>query len=456
MDCPNILVIVTDQLSARALGKDAHTPAIDRIRDHGVRAQGCFCQFPLCQPSRASMWSGVYPHKTEVLSNGKRWPVPTIPPSFPTLGNQLKAYGYHPVHFGKKHDAGALAGFACDAEAQETIPDADPRFPYNMDTYADAYTHRRAVEFLRSYQWEKPLCMIVDFINPHNICGWVGKNKGIHDDPPGGSLPQLPPNYRFDDINNRSRSVQYICCSHVRQSQTVGWTDTSFRWYLAAYNYYLELADWYIQDVLGALDASGHGGETMVLFTSDHGDNITARGQVTKQVNLYEECVGVPFFACGPGIPCGVLPGLMESLDIAPTILGLCGIPVPPEYDGLDLSENLRNLKPIPRAFATSQWHTEWGFTVSPSRMIRTEEAKYIRYLEDGFEEYYDLVRDPYEMHNAAQDNPEAVKRMRCLLDGYVRSSGDPFWSLKSVVPETSRNHPVGYQCHKGLSAPEL
>jgi choline-sulfatase len=111
----NILVIVTDQLAWRALpvygDRYARTQAIDRICDNAAVFDACYTPYPLCQPARASFWTGVYPHETDVLSNGLNWPVKPVPDSFPAIGDVFKAAGFHTVHFGKKHDAGALRGF---------------------------------------------------------------------------------------------------------------------------------------------------------------------------------------------------------------------------------------------------------------------------------------------------------------------------------------------------------
>jgi choline-sulfatase len=454
MKKPNILMIVVDQLTFRALGRDNHTPNLDALLEKSMVAENCTCQCPLCQPSRASFWSSLYPHQTNVLSNGKRWPAPPLSPEVPTLGKALSDGGYETRHFGKKHDAGALSGFVCNEEKEEKVPDENPSCRFNMDTYADVFALKESLAYLNGRDDSRPLAMVVDLINPHGICGWVGMHKDGKAEPDLTDLPSLPENFLFDDIENRGKAVEYLCCSHIRQAQASHWSPLLFRQYMAAYQYYLSVADGMIGEVLDAWKRKGL--EGYILFTSDHGDNYASRGMVTKQVGLYEECVRVPFAISGEDIAPGSLSGLMELLDLAPTVCTLAGVPVPSSFQGLDLSGNFRSGKPIAREYAVSAWHTEWGFTVSPCRMVRTKEAKYIVYREDGVEEYYDLVHDPYEKRNVASSHPNEVMEMRKLLDAYCKETGDPFFSLECHVDKRWRSHELGFCHHEGPAAPEV
>lgn len=462
---PDILLIQVDQLFSRVLnayGGQSVTPTIDELCASGVVFENCFCQFPLCQPSRASLWSGMYPHKTGILSNGRKWPVPNFGTEHKTIGDLFARSGYKTVHFGKCHDAGTLRGFECAPEEETFVPDTYDAWPYNMDTYEDTNTGEKACRFLKEWDFSSPLLMAVDFVNPHNICGWVGANKGVHTDVPlpFGELPPLPPNFDFDDIENRSASVRYICCSHVRQAQAAGWTKDNFRHYIAAYHHYLSLVDARIAQLLDVIKKRGKRDKTIIFFFSDHGDNVAARNCVTKQVNMYEECVQVPLAVCGPGIVPRTekISGLACLLDIAPTLCALAGIPCPENFDGISLLDSIYEGRDVERTYAACQWHTEWGYTVSPSRMIRTKRYKYIHYLEDDFEELYDLEHDPYEKKTQAH-NPRyasALRNMRDLFEEYLHSYADPYRTLEWKADKRWRSHLCGYHNHKGPAAPEV
>lgn len=147
---PDILLIQVDQLFSRVLnayGGQSVTPTIDELCASGVVFENCFCQFPLCQPSRASLWSGMYPHKTGILSNGRKWPVPNFGTEHKTIGDLFARSGYKTVHFGKCHDAGTLRGFECAREEETFVPDTYDAWPYNMDTYEDTNTGEKACRF---------------------------------------------------------------------------------------------------------------------------------------------------------------------------------------------------------------------------------------------------------------------------------------------------------------------
>lgn len=462
-DKTNMLLIILDQLSWKALntyGGKSNTPNIDRLAENGVAMDACYCPFPLCQPSRAAFWTGMESHRNRVWSNGRNWDITRIDESFPCMGETFRNAGYKAVHFGKKHDGGALRGFECSEEKETRIEDENPAFPFNMDTYADVYTVEKSKEFLSTYDFQKPLFMALDLINPHNICGYIGANKGVHDNAEGtGELPLLPENFEFDDIANRPLPVQYLCCSHVRQGQTVGWTRDNFRAYLAAYNYYLSVADRHIGEVLKVLESRGELENTLIVFFSDHGDNMTSRMSVTKQVTLYEEVTRVPLIFSGKGVVGRhrTASGLCSILDVYPTLCSLAGIDIPAGLDGMDISQVLEGKNLPEREYVTSEWFTEWGYTISPGRMIRTRDLKYIRYLEGNGEELYDMIKDPHEKKNEI-GNPEYKERleyMRDLLEKHIRKTEDPFYSLPVKADRRWRCHEPGYQNHRGVTAPE-
>ncbi|MCI8624587.1 MAG: sulfatase-like hydrolase/transferase [Provencibacterium sp.] len=459
----NILVIVTDQLTWRALpaygNTYAKTPNIDRIADGGARFDSCYTPCPLCQPARTAFWSGIYPHETGVLSNGRAFPVSDLPESFPTLGSVFSAAGYETVHFGKRHDAGGLRGFTCAPEERIEVPAVSDAWPVNMDTFFDESTARQSVNYLETHG-DAPFLMVADFVNPHNICGWVGAFKDEHTDiDPGVPLPELPENFEFDDIENRPVAVQYICCSHNRQAQAAAWKPETYRHYLAAYYHYLERADAHIGQVLDALAKRPDAEDTLLVFFADHGDSMAARGRTTKQVDFYEEVARVPFVFKGPGVEprAEAIGGAPVSLlDLFPTLCGWAGLPVPEGLRGLDLSAALAGGSLPARPYVASEWHTEWGFTISPGRMIRDGRYKYTKYIEDGGEELYDLETDPYEKRNAAHDPAycEALERMRGLYRQFLEETGDPFEGMEWKADRRWRSHPLGYHRHEGPSAP--
>ena len=239
------------------------------------------------------------------------------------------------------------------------------------------------------------------------------------------------------------------------------WKEEDFQYYLLAYRYYLEKADRDMKRVYDAYVSAGLlNDDTLIVFTSDHGDNITARRSVTKQVTLYEEVTRVPLVFSGPGVKrkdC-MVHQCASLLDIFPTLASYAGIDEPDGTDGIDLTPLFDGGKPEEREYVVSQWYTEWGYTISPGRMIRKGDIKYICYLEGCGEELYDLSRDPYEMTNLARDPSysQVLDEMRNLFAKYISESCDPFYSLSVKADRRWRCHDIGYDKHTGPSAPEV
>lgn len=458
----NIIVFLLDQLTWRALpaygNSFMQTPNIDRIVENGLVIDGCYTACPLCQPARASLWTGRYPHETGVLSNGRRWPERGIPDEMPTMGEVFSQAGWQTVHFGKTHDGGALRGFFCEPEKEIAFVEEEPAFPLNADSFRDNYCVQAACRFLNEREDERSLLMIADLVNPHNICAWIGENQGLHTSVPSNRpLPLLPDNFEFKDIQNRPIAIRYLCCTHNRQAQTAGWTPEDFREYLRAYYYYLSLADKEIGIILDALQKKGYTQEnTLLVFTSDHGDSMAARGHVTKQVSLYEETTRVPLIFKGPGVQPGKQEGIASLLDLFPTLCGWAGITSPEGLRGVDLSPAVLGEAMPVRDCVVSEWHTEWGYTVSPGRMVRTERYKYTRYIEDGGEELFDLAQDPLEQKNLVNDSDSTaiLSNMRSLLKQHMTLTKDSFETLSWKADSRWRSHPVGYQNHRGIAAP--
>jgi len=464
---PNILLIIADQLAQQAVGcygcPIGSTPNIDALAAHGTRFDRMYCNAPLCAPSRASFWTGRYPHQTGIISNGRGWPCPPVAEDIPTVGSLFHDAGYTTAHFGKTHDGGTLRGF--DVAPLESAPfDGPDWLALNQDTYRDVDTTRKAAHFLEAQaDADTPFLAVADLNNPHNICGWVGAHAGPgpHETPEDDDLPALPANFETPDIAERPKPVQYVCCAHRRQAQAQGWPELTFRQYIAAYHHYVRMMDAHIGTLLQTLDRTGQRDDTLVIFMSDHGDGIAAHRMVTKHTTFYEETNRIPFIMNGPGVNNTggrVTEGLGSLIDLLPTLCDVAGIDTPAGLPGRSLLPWFRGERPAqPHAYVVSQWHTEWGYTVEPGRMIRTARHKYTRYREGDGEELFDLDADPGEMRTLIHDphHRDALEKHRALLQQYTEQWHDPFFSLEWTVDERWRAHAPGVEHHTGPSAPE-
>lgn len=273
---PNFLIIQCDHLTQRVVGAygadPSCTPPIDRIASQGVTFANAYVGCPLSQPSRAALWSGLMPHQTNVRSNSAEHINPPLPDSIPTLGSLFTANGYEAVHFGKTHDMGSLRGFRHKEPVAK--PFTDPEFPVNNDSFLDVGTCEDAVAYLSNPPQEPFIC-IADFQNPHNICGYVGENKGEHiDSPISTPLPLLPENFEVEDWEKLPLPIQYICCSHRRMMQAAHWNEDNYRHYVAAFQHYTRIVARQIESVLEALYSTPAGKNTIVIVLADHGDGM--------------------------------------------------------------------------------------------------------------------------------------------------------------------------------------
>lgn len=462
-DKPNILIIICDQLTQRAIGAYGSdygaTPNIDALAEDGITFSNSYTACPLCKPSRAAFWTGHYPHQTRVMSNGSQCPNYEIPEDLPKLGMKFKEAGYKRRHYGKTHDHGSLKGFR-KAVSLVGKPETHSAWPVNNDSKCDVHTTKRVLRFLK-WNRREPYIAVADLHNPHNICGYVGANEGPHEDSPiPTELPELPPNFNIDDMEKRPKPVQYVCCSHRRLSQAAKWNEENYRHYIAAYYHYTSMVDRQIGEIIDALKKRGDYENTLIVFMADHGDGMANHRMVTKQVTLYEETTRIPFIMAGPLVKQkGVVieDTLVSLLDLFPTLCDVADIPIPEGLEGQSLAPFIRGEDAdIDRDYVVSEWFSEWCFTISPGRMIRTSRYKYIRYLEGNGEELYDLENDPYEtktLHDDA-DYAEVMKEHRALLEKHIEETNDPFYDLPVKADSRWRSHPVGYQNHTGTCAP--
>ena len=458
---PNILIIQCDHLTQRVVGAYGQTKgctdAIDEVASRGVIFANAYVGCPLSQPSRSALWSGMMPHQTNVRSNSAEPINKTLSDKIPTLGSLFSTHGYDAVHFGKCHDMGSLRGFKHKEPTAQ--PFKDPDFPVNNDSFLDVGTCQDAATYLKNPP-QKPFICIADFQNPHNICGYIGENKGVHQNPPfNGELPQLPQNFEVEDWTQVPRPIQYICCSHRRMTQASQWSEENYRHYIAAFQHYTQMVSKQIEEVLKALYSTPAGKNTIIVILADHGDGMASHRMVTKQISFYDEVTNVPFIFAGPGIKKQNQPitNLLTqpTIDLLPTLCELAQIKTPKEKQGISLAPILKGKEQKQKhSYVASEWHTEYEEIISPGRMIRSPRYKYTHYLEDNGEELYDMQNDPGERFNLVHQAKyqSLLKEHRKMLNNYIKQTKDDYKRLKVKVDNKYRKHIPGYPNHEGQS----
>lgn len=427
---PNIILIMTDQQSFNTIsayrqlydGGYSQTPNIDRLVKDGVSFTQTYCSNPVSVPSRFSLFTGKYGGAYGIRENRCRGvEESTVRPMLETngMGNVFTKGGYETVYGGKVHlpFSGRTGNSKFAAPAGygfQTYLTKDEREELSRVT-ADFIAHRKSTD--------KPLLLVSSFLNPHDICLESSTN-----------LSTVIKGDKADKIKTvqmlRERAATYDSLLFYREivpdlpfnfAQTVGYPDTKLTrkrfldfpdWYWKKYRWtYAELVsivDAHIGRILDALDANPElKKNTIVVFTSDHGEMQAAHHSVTKSLP-YEECQRVPLIFSGKGIPLYKFDDSLvcNGIDLMPTLCDLAGIEKPAELDGVSLIDRIKG-KDIPlyrqSVFVESEWFV--------SQIMG--HYKYTLFDKDGDHEVLiDLLNDPGEMKNVLESSGDAQKQL--------------------------------------------
>ncbi len=425
---PNILFIMTDQQTAKATSHRGNpwlkTPHMDRLAQHGTTFTRAYCPQPLCGPCRSSMLTGKYPHQIQATVNLEETPN-YWRKDLKVMGTYLKEAGYDTGYVGKWH---------------LPVPIADSThhgFDYMTNTqrrdWQDASIPADCGEFMKRKR-AKPFFLVASFTNPHDICEWARGQKlrmdEIGEAPSPDQCPPLPDN--FEPPVDEPSFLREMHLKSWPQYPTVGWKEDQWRQYQWAYYRLVEQVDVYIGRVLEALERSGHLDNTIIVFTSDHGDGNAAHRLNQKQV-LYEEATNVPFIIShlAKGKQRTDDTTLINTgLDLIPTFCDYAGAQRPAHLSGLSLkasidknNEGVRNYLFLQTEFAENQ--KSFGIH---GRAVVDSRYKYIIYSAgENREQLFDLKNDPGEMHNLAdQPHYASVKtQLRSQLRAWQKDQND-------------------------------
>ncbi len=421
MERPNVLFILTDQQSARAMSCAAnphlHTPHMDALAASGTRFAQAYCAAPVCGPSRASLATGRLPHETGVLVNNM-----TPDPSIANVGELFQRAGYHTAWSGRWHlpDHGPqIRGFSCLH---------DQSVPLGRGATGDPHVTDAAINFLQQ-QHHQPFFLGISLCNPHDICGWITDAPTPPTD--HNALPPLPPNFAIDP-----QEPEFIATCRRRTYygqegiHTQNWTELQWRTYLDAYYRFTEEVDAQVGRLLHTLHATGLENDTLILFTSDHGEGMAAHHWVVKLM-LYEEPTRVPFILSWPDhIPAATVNDhhLVSALDVLPTLCDWANIDYP-DVTGISLRLLIENPQLSGRPFLVSELYPDTENLEMQARMLRTPRHKYIAFSQgQNPEMLFDLQTDPGETQNLALNatNPD-LPHHRTLLHQWCTQTNDPF-----------------------------
>ena len=444
---PNILFIFTDQQAMNTMSMLGNpyvkTPNMDRLAADGVMFLNSYCTSPVCGPARSSLITGCMPHETGRNINDNT----SIPhPDLPNMGKIFREAGYHTVWAGKwhlpesypikKHPRQTFKVPGFDMIPFYEYEDPSAIWMYGRDT--DGPLADATIEFINS-EHEQPFLLGVSLHNPHDICFIVDKWDEFGtfiDGIPLDSLPPLPDNHEVisnePDIIKLSRE-KTIYNGAVRVAREFD----ELRWRNYMYNYYrlTEMVDAEIGRILDALDKNGLIDNTLIIFTSDHGDGNASHKWVQK-VNSYEESTSVPFIVSWRGMtPADIKDEkhIVSGIDIFPTICDYAGIAIPERITGRSVRPIIDNPEADWREFAVTEIQPFNRFPDIKVRSIRTLQYKYNLFSHGKkHEQLFDMINDPGEMADLA-DDPDfqaLVEEHRKLLQQWMTETNDDFRQL--------------------------
>ena len=425
----NILLITTDQQSFDMLScagnQYLNTPTMDLLAYDGIRFENAYVAQPLCIPQRCSWYTGLMPHEHGLTFN-LRAEEKDIKADF-MLGAIFRDAGYKTGYSGKWHinispDNKDFHGFEwlsnirCNG-ADQFISDDFKRFLKEIGN--------------------EPCLFSASYNNPHNICE-AARGGPFHDGSPGmfeniNQLPPLPDNF-FPPQGEPSiiREVQNIYKN--KNYPTANWDEIRWRIHRWFYCRIVEILDRQIGKLMDILLQSEKADNTIVVFTSDHGEG-NAHHKWNQKQTLYDEVTKVPFIITKPGSKINRVEKeqlVNTGIDLFPTLCGLAEIDVPPSLKGINWADILENKIPKKRDHLIIE--TEFGTFGKPlgilGRAVRTSQFKYMIYSKGQNKEFLaDMINEPGETQNLI-NKPEYNKYLqshRQLLKNYIIESKDIF-----------------------------
>ncbi len=511
---PNLLFIMTDQQRFDALGANGNgiirTPNLDRLAASGANVQEYYANCPVCVPSRCTLFTGRYPHSHRVRENHNMLEAGREIHLF----RVLKKAGYSLGYVGKNHllegpefenfDFTDVWGYDHEmSPAEEECHEFSRtrgRPMRERGVWAGATFHdfapestrpyvkaSSAIRFLEERPKDRPFCLCLSFSDPHAPHIALRKYEDAY------PLDEMKP-YPSREGELEEKATRFMVKVRASQADKAGEEDR--RRFMAVYYSMISWVDENVGRVLDRLDGLGLAEDTIVVFTSDHGEFCFEHGMCKKDLVLLNSLLHVPLLVSWPGRLEPSRPGgtLFEEVDLMPTLLDLMGVKVPVGVQGVSFLPCLTGeagshkdevfaeicppwlYNPFPdyEAFAEDWLANHDGlvpFNVPGdyTKMVRDRSYKYVWYG-NGEEEFYDLRQDPDELHNLAADpdcaaikteyklrllewhalsedplDPLSIRQLQAEYDGWITggvspgSMYGPYWVDQRFDPPPGR-----------------
>jgi len=464
---PNIIFIITDQQRYDTIGALGYpymeTPSLDRLAKEGTVFTQCHAAGASCGPSRASLFTGYYPHTTGITRNGDLWRHTWI--------ERFAQSGYHCVNLGKMHTEpmDTPAGFherynvenkerylplpginrdyfdewdralAAHGLAKPTRDDYQklPDYLERLGAYEwalpphlhpDVFTGDMALWWIRRYPKTEPLFLQIGFPGPHppydplagEVERYMDKSLPIAPVSPDDLAGQPPP---FRSMQRFHTDRHPDAVPHI-----IGADPEQRRRQRAHYLANVTMIDRKIGEILEALEEKGYMENAVVVFTSDHGDCMGDHGHSQKWT-CYEQITRMPLMVWAPGrVGTGrTVDALVQHMDVVPWLFGLAGISVPQTFEAESLAPALTGGDFSGRDAVYCEQGSDHLLPVNFMTMVRTVDWKLVHFLDEEFGQLFDLRNDPAENVNRWDDPADAAVKQEMMERLYA-------WRLHSQL----------------------
>ncbi|MFT7691722.1 MAG: arylsulfatase [Candidatus Latescibacterota bacterium] len=452
---PHIIFIITDQQrfdTIRALGYDhVDTPNIDRLVHEGVTFTGCHITAPSCAPSRASLFTGYYPHTTGILKNADAWNHSWI--------EELRDSGYRTINVGKMHSYPYHTPLGFEERYVVENKDRYLEERYYFDEWDKALRARGLVKQQREFYRQRPdynECLgaftwdLPADTHPDNFVGdmathWI-RTKPRDEDrplfleigfpgphPPYDPTPDVAQKYMERDlplqpVTQEELDGQPAPYKAMRQHNTevdhdsvVHMLEPSEEQRQRQRAYYManvEMIDTKVGEIMQALENKGYLDNAVVVFTSDHGDCLTDHGHSQKW-SMYDTITRMPMIVWSPQRFAGDrrVEGLCQQMDIGPALLELAEVKPAPTMEARSLLPALKGEPWQPREYVFAEHGRDAILQETEfMTMVRSANWKLVHFVDCPEGQLFDLQNDPDEINNLWEDLAHADKK-RQLLD---------------------------------------
>tara|TARA_Y100000588_G_scaffold184394_2_gene198258 strand:+ start:1070 stop:2533 length:1464 start_codon:yes stop_codon:yes gene_type:complete len=430
---PNIVYICSDQHSFRFTGYAGHplvqSPNLDALADRGTVFSSAYCGSPVCVPGRACMMTGMYPSDCNSFCNSTVWDG-----SYPTWGTLMGEAGYHCVATGKFDlNADRELGFECLEVTNGHAINADitslfrrpllgfrqgQRSGMDGSTRTEPHKDKRYADIAsgwiheQSRQIDGPWLLYAGFSQPH---------------PPFRCLPEHFDKYPLDQIDlpdvTDGEREQIHATYQLRRSNpstSIPIPEENLRRMRAAYYGMITELDDYIGQIVAALESTDQLENTIVLYTSDHGESL-GEHDLWGKGNLLEDSAHIPLVLAGPGVPGGEqIDTAVAHVDLVPTMLDLAGGQNPLALRGHSLLPMISGAEGDHPGFSYTECHA--GGNVTGTYLIREGDWKYMHFTWFG-DLLFNVSDDPMEKLNRVEDPDaaEVLERLRERLHSQVQ-----------------------------------